>query len=104
MSEGHPDTKEERQHIMSAERKSIGDALNRILAGANTRKAPPRPQTGAPAVPRSRQGRRGLLTYHDPMTIRQLQELALGHDTSQQKLVAEALNLLFVKYRMPPIA
>jgi hypothetical protein len=104
MSEGHPDPEEEGQHIMSAERKSIGDALNRILAGANTPKASPRARQSGAAVPRSRQGRRGLLTYHDPMTIRQLQELALEQDTSQQKLVAEALNLLFVKYRMPPIA
>ena len=87
---------------MSEPRKSIGDALKSIISGSPPRKAAPRPAAGA--VPRSRQGRRGLLTYHDPVTIRQLQELALEQDTSQQKLVIEALNLLFVKYRKHPIA
>ena len=87
---------------MNAERKTIGDALKSIMSGVPSRKATRR--SGDGAKPKSRQGRRGLLTYHDPATIKQLQELALAHDTSQQKLVAEALNLLFVKYRKHPIA
>jgi hypothetical protein len=44
------------------------------------------------------------LSYHDPAVIAQLKELAIAEDTSQQKLLAEALNLVFTKYGRPAIA
>jgi hypothetical protein len=39
-----------------------------------------------------------LLTPHDPAVLVQLKQLAIERDTTQQKLLAEALNLLFAKY------
>jgi hypothetical protein len=88
---------------MGENRKTIADALREVGAGLRSKPATAPPSASTP-VPKSRQGRRGLLTYHDPATVKQLQALALEHDTSQQQLVAEALNLLFVKYGKPPIA
>jgi hypothetical protein len=89
---------------MGESRKTIADALKGIGAGLRSKPTTASPSAGSPAVPKSRQGRRGLLTYHDSATIKQLQALALEEDMSQQKLVVEALNLLFVKYGKPPIA
>lgn len=55
-------------------------------------------------VPPSRRGRRGLTSHHDPAVITQLKELALEQGTTQQKLIAEGLNLVFTKYGRPTIA
>ena len=63
----------------------------------------PRDNLGYP-VPPSRQGRRGLTSHHDPAVIQQLKQLALERRTTQQKLLEEALNLLFLKYGRPDIA
>jgi hypothetical protein len=63
----------------------------------------PRDNLGYP-VPPSRQGRRGLTSHHDPAVIQQLKELALERRTTQQTLLEEALNMLFVKYGRPDIA
>ena len=54
--------------------------------------------------PPSRQGRAGLTTYHDPAVLQQLKEIAVQNRTSQQRLVAEALNHIFEKYGRPKIA
>ena len=89
---------------MTEPRQKMGDALKRIMMTGAQSRQPSSPSASGSNVPKSRQGRRGLLSYHDPVTIKQLQELALERDTSQQKLVTEALNLLFVKYGKPPIA
>ena len=55
-------------------------------------------------VPPSRQGRRGLTSHHDPAVITQLKALALEQGTTQQKLIAEGLNLVFAKYGRSPLA
>jgi hypothetical protein len=52
----------------------------------------------------SRKGKKPLLTQHDPAVIRQLKMLAVRLGTTQQKLVAEALNMLFIKHGEQPIA
>lgn len=52
----------------------------------------------------SRKGKKPLLTQHDPAVIRQLKMLAARLDTTQQRLVGEALNMLFIKYGEQPIA
>jgi hypothetical protein len=61
------------------------------------------PEKAAPAKA-SRGNKVGLLTMHDKAVLRQLKTLAARKDTTQQDLVAEALNLLFIKYGEPPIA
>jgi hypothetical protein len=88
---------------MTEPRHKMGDALKRIMMTGPQSRQQSAPVPGS-TVPKSRQGRRGLLSYHDPATIKQVQELALERDTTQQKLITEALNLLFVKYGKPPIA
>lgn len=44
------------------------------------------------------------IVYQTPEVMRQLKMLAAERDTTQQKLWAEALNMLFSKYGKPPIA
>lgn len=47
---------------------------------------------------------RQSIVYQPPEVMRQLKMLAAERDTTQQKLWAEGLNLLFAKYGKPPIA
>ena len=62
------------------------------------------------APPGSGRGKRGranlkpIMTWHDPAVRQQLKLLAAEHDKTEQKLMAEALNLLFAKYSKPTIA
>jgi hypothetical protein len=63
----------------------------------------PEPEKAAPASAPKR-NKAGLLTMHDPAVLRQLKTLAAEQGTTQQKLVAEGLNMVFVKYGKPPIA
>jgi hypothetical protein len=58
------------------------------------------------AAPRqkNRNGLKGLLTYHRPAVLKQLKLIGIEHDKNQQQLVIEALNGLFIKYGVHPIA
>ena len=56
------------------------------------------------AAARTRVDKKGLLTYHSSTVIKQLKRIAIDQDSSQQRLVEEALNMLFVKYQASPIA
>jgi hypothetical protein len=56
------------------------------------------------AVKPSRVGRVAVSSWQTPETARQLRILAAEEGSTQQALMAEALNLLFVKYRKPQIA
>ena len=47
--------------------------------------------------PPSRQGKRILSIYLDPIAWKQLRQLALDHETTTQALGEEAINLLFAK-------
>jgi len=55
-------------------------------------------------VPPSRRNKVGILTHHDQAVAYQLKALALRERKTQQKLVAEALNMLFAKYHLNQIA
>ena len=48
--------------------------------------------------PPSREGKRVLSVYLDPLAWKQLRQLALDSDTSTQALGEEAVNLLFAKH------
>lgn len=48
--------------------------------------------------PPSREGKRVLSIYLDPLAWKQLRQLALDSDTSTQALGEEAVNLLFTKH------
>lgn len=54
-----------------------------------------RPSTRRPP---SREGKRVLSIYLDPLAWKQLRQLALDADTSTQALGEEAVNLLFAKH------
>lgn len=52
----------------------------------------------------SRVGKKALTGYFDPAVRQQLALLAAEEDRSQNDLIAEALNMLFERYRKSPIA
>jgi hypothetical protein len=54
----------------------------------------------APAAkrPPSREGKRVLSVYLDPIAWKQLRQLALDNETSTQELGEQAINLLFQKH------
>lgn len=48
----------------------------------------------------SREGKRTLSIYLDPLAWKQLRQLALDTETTTQALGEEAVNLLFTKHRL----
>jgi hypothetical protein len=66
-------------------------------------KAQPTNNKNAVARP-DRAGRAPLPFWATTAAKKQLRFLAAEHDTNQQALMTEALNLLFRKYGKPPIA
>ena len=64
---------------------------------------PAEPAIPAP-VPPSRQGKRAVTGFFDPLVARELRKLAAEHDRSIQSFLAEAINDLFRKYKVRPIA
>jgi len=56
------------------------------------------------AVPPSRVGKKPVTAFFDPEVSRQIKKLGLDQDKTMQDLVQEALNDLFRKYDLPPIA
>lgn len=67
---------------------------------ANETAAPPAGEESRAASrrPPSREGKRVLSIYLDPLAWKQLRQLALDVDTSTQALGEEAVNLLFAKH------
>ena len=55
-------------------------------------------------VPPSRQGKKMISGHFDKDVHRQLKMLALEQETSIQALLSQALNALFERNDMPPIA
>jgi len=70
---------------------------------ANIAGAPQQPNQPVYKPP-GRRGKAALLTQHDPVVIKQLKEIALQHDMTQQQLVAKGLNYVFLEYGKPQIA
>jgi len=60
--------------------------------------SPPEPSVAK--RPPSREGKRVLSIYLDPLAWKQLRQLALDNETSTQALGEEAVNMLFAKYRL----
>jgi hypothetical protein len=60
--------------------------------------AAPSPIQASVKRPPSREGKRVLSVYLDPLAWKQLRQLALDTETSTQALGAEAVNLLFAKH------
>ncbi len=51
-----------------------------------------------------RDGRKAMPFWTTAAASKQLKQLALDHDTTQQALMGQALNMLFKKLGMPPVA
>lgn len=51
-----------------------------------------------------REGTRAIGGHFAPEVLKQLKMIAVENDTTNQKLLEEALNLLFSNYGKPPIA
>lgn len=51
-----------------------------------------------------REGTRAIGGHFAPEVLKQLKMIAVENDTTNQKLLSEALNLLFTNYGKPPIA
>jgi len=60
--------------------------------------APARTTESRHGRPPSREGKRVLSIYLDPLAWKQLRQLALDSETSTQALGEEAVNLLFAKH------
>ena len=70
-------------------------------------KAAPRPKgrpAAAPVAQPSRKGTAAITVHHPEEVRRQLKTLAAAQGRLMDDLVAEALNMLFSKYRKPEIA
>ncbi len=74
-------------------------------AGSKRGAAPVAPPEAEPA--KARPGRKAvvMIAGHFPPEVRkQLHQIALDHDTTAQRLLGEALNMLFARYGKPEIA
>jgi hypothetical protein len=60
--------------------------------------------SGTYPVPPSRRSRKALTTWQDDVAVRQLKTIALEQGWTQQRALAEALNLLFAKHGKSTIA
>ncbi len=52
----------------------------------------------------SRAGKKPITGFFDPEVSKQIKKVALDKDRTMQELLQEALNDLFRKYDLPPIA
>jgi hypothetical protein len=66
--------------------------------------AAPRRPAPSSNVPPSRVGKKPVTAFFDPEVSRQIKKIGLDRDKTMQDLLQEALNDLFRKYDLPPIA
>jgi hypothetical protein len=85
------------------DRNSFATVMSRITGKAPRPPVEERDNLGY-AIPPSRRVKKAVTTWQDTTAVQQLKDLAHERGVSQQKLIAEALNLLFAKYSKPTIA
>jgi hypothetical protein len=90
-------------------RENLASALHKASGKAPPKAAPSKPTPGktndnGSERPPSRVGKRLVAGHFDPAAVRQLKQLALDQDTTGQALLTEALNDLFIKHGLKPIA
>ena len=94
---------------MSKSKPSLKNALKSV-ASIKTTPTPTTPNTPKKTanahskLPPSRQGKKFIGAYFEPEVSKQLKILAAETEKTSQALLAEALNLLFERYRKNPIA
>jgi hypothetical protein len=82
--------------------KSLERKAERARRPKNTKLAPI--PVASASLPPSRAGRVLIAGHFAPQVQKGLKQLALDEDSSVQALLAEAINMLFAKYRRPEIA
>ena len=97
-----------RNSMAQALSQAAGHAFSRPHV-ANVVSENPRDQIGSSprplrAVAPSRAGKKPITGFFDPEVSRQIKKVALDKDKTMQELLQEALNDLFRKYDLPPIA
>jgi hypothetical protein len=88
---------------MSRSRATLG-STGVFAEGPPASPAPAPPAPAKSAARPDRQGRAALPFWTTVAAKKQLRLLAAEQDVTQQDLMTEALNLVFAKYRKPPIA
>jgi hypothetical protein len=91
---------EEREGVQRRPRPAQASSSATVVPLETERPTPP----PGPRRQHSRHGKVSITYWVDPAARKQLAQLALDHDTSQEALCTEALNLLFEKYGRSPIA
>lgn len=83
---------------------AAGHAYSRPVPGVAGAAEPELKPRRTHSVAPSREGKKPVTGFFSPETSRQIKKLALDQDKTLQELVGEALNDLFRKYDLPPIA
>ena len=91
---------------------NLSEGLKQSEGALHTPPETPEPDPKTPVVengsrrktPATRQNTKVVMGHFPKDVHTQLQYLRIETDQNMQELVAEALNLLFVKYEKPPIA
>lgn len=85
---------------------SLAEALQPMDRSASIpQPAEPSPIRRTPAARQpGRAGKKPLIGYFSPECMKQFKQITLDRDTTQQDLLAEALNDLFQKYGKPMLA
>ena len=88
---------------------NLADAMQKVSGKAASELPDSVPQSvptvsSSPSIPPSRQGKKAITGFFDPVVSRQLKQIALDEDKTVQALIGEALNDLFVKYNCKPLA
>ena len=83
---------------------SFAEALSKRKPADEGPKRPGRSRGGTSKIRPSRAGTRHIGGHFPPEVAKQLRQLAVDEDTTHQKLLGEALDLLFQSRRLPTIA
>ena len=81
--------------------------LKAMLAETAGSKRGPTPVEAERVEAKARPGRKSVVMiagHYPPEVRRQLHQIALDRDTTAQRLLGEALNMLFARYGKPEIA
>jgi hypothetical protein len=93
---------------MSRHRNSPQDSnaiLSILSKWSRTQRTAAAPESGgAYPIPPSRRNRKALTTWQDDVAVQQLKAIAVEQGWTQQRTLAEAMNLLFAKYGKATIA
>ena len=97
-------SKGQARHAAGIDRDTLVDRL--IPWGRSRAGQPPQQAAEVPTypIPPSRRTKKTFTAWADKDALAQLKRLAEHRKVSQQKLIAEAFNLLFEKHGLPPIA